>query len=251
MKEGIVNIHGKEYKTVALRVNEFRASYAPKDGWGIVTTLISHDPDKVIVGAAITGPDGRIVASGLSEEFRKASQINSTSALENAETSAIGRCLAAFGFGGTEYASANEVENAIHQQQRPAPVTTTTTLPADAPAYPTPAAPATPAPATPQPAVSSGGQVVTCLGYYEPKSPKAPWSFKVAGFDKGDYLKSWDEEVVNCMKDSKHNMQAVELVEVQSKTRMWKDKEMTDHVVNKARLLTSNEAADENGDVPF
>ena len=34
-------------------------------------------------------------------------------ALENAETSAIGRALAAFGLGGTEFASADEVARAI------------------------------------------------------------------------------------------------------------------------------------------
>ena len=43
--------------------------------------------------------DGRRLASGYSEEVRAASKINATSALENAETSAIGRCLSALGFG--------------------------------------------------------------------------------------------------------------------------------------------------------
>jgi hypothetical protein len=57
------------------------------------------------------------LATGYSEEVRAASKINATSALENAETSAIGRCLSALGFGGTEYASADEVANAIQQQQ--------------------------------------------------------------------------------------------------------------------------------------
>jgi hypothetical protein len=41
--------------------------------------------------------------------------------LENCETSAIGRALALAGFGGTEFASANEVQNAIHQQDKPNP----------------------------------------------------------------------------------------------------------------------------------
>ena len=41
-----------------------------------------------------------------------------TSALENAETSAIGRALAALGLGGTEFASAEEVANAVHQQKK-------------------------------------------------------------------------------------------------------------------------------------
>ena len=51
-----------------------------------------------------------------------ASKINATSALENAETSAIGRRLSALGFGGTEYASADEVANAIQQQQDTGPI---------------------------------------------------------------------------------------------------------------------------------
>ena len=42
--------------------------------------------------------------------------INKTSALENAETSAVGRALAFLGFAGTEIASADEVANAIKQQ---------------------------------------------------------------------------------------------------------------------------------------
>jgi hypothetical protein len=62
--------------------------------------------------------EGEITAgTGYAEEKRGSTQINKTSALENCETSAIGRALAAAGFGGTEYASANEVQNAIHQQE--------------------------------------------------------------------------------------------------------------------------------------
>ena len=41
---------------------------------------------------------------------------NKTSYVENCETSAIGRALLNFGVGGSEFASANEVQNAIHQQ---------------------------------------------------------------------------------------------------------------------------------------
>jgi deoxycytidylate deaminase len=69
--------------------------------------------------ATILNEQNRIIATGHAEEKRKASQINSTSALENCETSAIGRALAGAGFGGSEFASANEVQNAI-QQQNPA-----------------------------------------------------------------------------------------------------------------------------------
>lgn len=116
---GIVKIHGKSYKTVALRVAEFRQEYTINDGWGIVTTLIHHDEDTVVMKAEIVNPAGMVVGTGHGEEKRSASQINRTSAMENAETSAIGRCLATVSAGlqGTEFASADELANAIGQQR--------------------------------------------------------------------------------------------------------------------------------------
>ena len=114
---GIVKIHGKEYKTVALRVAEFRNEYTIKDGWGIVTTLVHHDSDTVIMKAEVVNPSGMVVGTGYAEEKRSASQINRTSAMENSETSSIGRALASVGLAGTgEYASADELANAIYQQ---------------------------------------------------------------------------------------------------------------------------------------
>lgn len=118
--EGVVKIHGKEYKTVALRVNEFRAKYPITDGWAIVTKMIMQDQDKVICSASIV-KDGIVLATGFAEEVRKSSHINKTSALENCETSAIGRCLSAAGFAGDNYASADEVAQAISQQNQPQP----------------------------------------------------------------------------------------------------------------------------------
>lgn len=111
---GIVNIRGKEYQTVALRVQMFRNDFPDHS---LTTAVICRDEDCVVMQATIADPTGRVIANGHSEEYRKSSQINRTSALENAETSAIGRALAAFGLGGTEFASANEVQNAIHQQK--------------------------------------------------------------------------------------------------------------------------------------
>lgn len=115
---GVVNIHGKQYKTVALRVAEFRNEYTINDGWGIVTTLIHHDADTVVMKAEIVNPAGMVVGTGHGEEKRSASQINRTSAMENAETSAIGRCLATVSAGlqGVEFASADELVNALRQQ---------------------------------------------------------------------------------------------------------------------------------------
>tara|TARA_R100001510_G_C7615554_1_gene177819 strand:- start:100 stop:729 length:630 start_codon:yes stop_codon:yes gene_type:complete len=109
---GTVKIHGKEYKTVALRIQEFREKYP---GHTILTELVEANDTLVIVKATISW-EGVVIATGYAEEVRTASKINRTSALENAETSAVGRALAFFGLGGSEIASADEVANAINQQ---------------------------------------------------------------------------------------------------------------------------------------
>lgn len=111
---GKVNIHGREYETVALRVQKFKSAYPHH---ALTTEVLSRDEDCVVMKASIFSPEGRLIATGHAEEYRKASTINKTSALENAETSAIGRALAAFGLGGTEFATADEVANAISQQR--------------------------------------------------------------------------------------------------------------------------------------
>lgn len=113
IETGIVDIRGKQYETVALRVQKFRAAHPDK---ALTTEVMIRDDECVVMRAVIADETGRVLATGHSEEYRRASQINKTSALENAETSAIGRALAAYGFGGTEFATANEVVNAIHQQ---------------------------------------------------------------------------------------------------------------------------------------
>jgi len=119
---GIVNIHGKQYKTVALRVSEFREAYKIDDGWGIETQCYAVDAQTVIMRAIITDPQGRVVATGYAEEERSQRGINSTSALENCETSAIGRALSAAGFAGDDsYASADEIAQAISKQAQQGP----------------------------------------------------------------------------------------------------------------------------------
>lgn len=116
MNTGIVNIKGKEYQTVALRVQKFRETYPT---WSLTSEVLFRDSDCVVMKSIIADETGRVLATGHAEEYRKSSQINGTSALENAETSAHGRSLAALGIGGTEFASANEVLNAKHQQANP------------------------------------------------------------------------------------------------------------------------------------
>ena len=58
-------------------------------------------------------------ATGHAEEKRDSSFINKTSALENMfQFSSLGRCLAAFGLHGSEFASAEELANALKQQRQ-------------------------------------------------------------------------------------------------------------------------------------
>ncbi|MGB1627881.1 MAG: hypothetical protein ACPHET_08950, partial [Miltoncostaeaceae bacterium] len=97
--DGVINIRGRQYNTVAKRVNDFRRVYGIADGWGLLTAIESIDAERVVMRAEVMSPDGRLVAVGHAEEVRSASKINQTSALENCESSAIGRALAAAGFG--------------------------------------------------------------------------------------------------------------------------------------------------------
>lgn len=112
---GVVNIKGKDYKTVAFRIQRFMEKY-PEHRF--FCELISADELRVVMKATVVDPDGKEVSRGWAEEVRSASNINQTSALENCETSAIGRALAFFDVElmGSAIASADEVANAIGQQ---------------------------------------------------------------------------------------------------------------------------------------
>lgn len=109
MSDGIVNIRGKEYKTVALRVAEFRAKHPISDGWGIITEA-SEANEVIMVKASVMSPNGQVVATGHAEERRGSNNINKTNAIENCETGAIGRALSTCGFAGEEFASAEEMQ---------------------------------------------------------------------------------------------------------------------------------------------
>jgi len=111
-----VKIHGKEYTTVAERIDAFRKDDR-YEGWSIETDIISNDIQDCIIKATIKNSDGKIVGTGLAHEVQGSTNINKTSHIENCETSAIGRALANIGKAGTEYASANEVSDAIINQK--------------------------------------------------------------------------------------------------------------------------------------
>jgi len=115
--KGEVEIHGSTYLTVARRVDDFRKSEDFK-GWSIETKLVSVEDSMVVMKSIIRDSDGKVAATGYAEEDRSFGKINKTSALENCETSAVGRALAFLGLGGSEIASADEVAGAINQQKQ-------------------------------------------------------------------------------------------------------------------------------------
>lgn len=114
-----VDIRGKKYTTVAERIVDLHENTS--GDYSIETDIVQFDAEVAVIKATLIIGSNRF--SGHAFEKSAASQINKTSHLENCETSAIGRALAAAGYGGTEYASANEVQQAIHQQATSKPPT--------------------------------------------------------------------------------------------------------------------------------
>jgi hypothetical protein len=115
--EGIISIHGKDYATVAYRLELFREDHP---GGCITTTIVKDEDGIIIMRATILDNCDNVLGSDYAEEVRGSSNINETSALENCSTSAVGRALAFAGYNksGTSVASADEVSVAIARQKR-------------------------------------------------------------------------------------------------------------------------------------
>ena len=110
---GVQQKGGKFYTQVVHRMEAFRRIHGTD--FGIDTQILVNDGKKVVVKAIITDKDNRTVGVGMAEEIRGQGLVNTTSALENAETSAIGRALASLGLAGGEYASANEMDAVVRK----------------------------------------------------------------------------------------------------------------------------------------
>ena len=110
---GVQQKGGKFYTQVVHRMEAFRRIHGTD--FGIDTQILVNDGKKVVVKAIIADKDNRTVGVGMAEEIRGQGLVNTTSALENAETSAIGRALASLGLAGGEYASANEMDAVVRK----------------------------------------------------------------------------------------------------------------------------------------
>lgn len=113
--EGVVTYEdGKTYTKVDYRLRKLRQLFGYDVS--IVSTILERSSHEVCVETTIQiyieNRGWQVIANGLSHETRDKSVMHNNSYVEIAETSSIGRALANLGLFGSEYASANEIENA-------------------------------------------------------------------------------------------------------------------------------------------
>ena len=116
LKNKAISFKGKSYVQVADRVLFFNENYPN----GCITTDIKEHANEIIVIQAKVYPDGigdnKRFFTGYAQEKEGEGYINKTSAIENCETSAVGRALAMMGIGVIEsIASIDEINKATNQ----------------------------------------------------------------------------------------------------------------------------------------
>jgi hypothetical protein len=97
----------------------------------IITEIVVDDGQRLVIRAELYADIGDTVptTTGFAEEIRGSSMVNKTSALENCETSAIGRALANYQYQGSKKrASLEEMVKVYRQGEQPQ--TTTNAAPA-------------------------------------------------------------------------------------------------------------------------
>jgi hypothetical protein len=114
-----IAVKGKKYTQVKDRVVIWRRHFGFEQG--VESEVLRDDGTTVQVRCIIRDTAGMVIGSGLAEEIRGSTNVNKTSALENCETSALGRALASIGLHGGEYASANEMDKVERMTAMPVP----------------------------------------------------------------------------------------------------------------------------------
>lgn len=110
--EHMMKLKGKDYLQVTWRVVWFRSDHPD---WKLETRLIEHDAEagRAVFRATVSMPgnealSNQVLATGHKQETRKAF----ADYLEKAETGAIGRALAALGYG-TQFAELDEGDGEV------------------------------------------------------------------------------------------------------------------------------------------
>lgn len=102
-----MKIGSKQYATVNERVKAFRKVYP---NGSIEPTIEEVDENSIRMVATVRDENGNVIAVGRASEVKKG-MVNSTSMIENCETSAVGRALGFAGFGiDSAIASGEDIE---------------------------------------------------------------------------------------------------------------------------------------------
>ena len=110
-----IDVKGKGYIEVNQRIKAFRMLYP---NGSIQTNIESLENGVCVMRAVVFDDEQNVLGIGHAYEKEGNGFINQTSYIENCETSAVGRALGMIGIGiETSIASAEEVQNAMVQQE--------------------------------------------------------------------------------------------------------------------------------------
>jgi hypothetical protein len=111
-----------DYEPVATRLSRWLADVGAREAIGRVITEMTHHGDGWCVFKASLYENDTLISTGWAEEHASQRGVNSTSHVENCETSAVGRALANAGWAGSDpqkRASREEMRKASNAPRRP------------------------------------------------------------------------------------------------------------------------------------